>query len=156
MPIALGILAASRQIPARDLDKYEFAGELSLSGQLRPIRGALAMTFAMHRCRDQAARAFILPFANADEAALVGGGAMPRPGEVSLAHCGVLFLDELTEFDRRVQEVLRQPMTSGSITISRAAHQADFPARFQLVAAMNPCWRNGPANTPQYMRVSIK
>jgi magnesium chelatase family protein len=271
LPIALGILAASRQIPDRELDQYEFAGELSLSGQLRPIRGALAMTFAMHRCRDHAARAFILPMANGDEAALVadamiypaetllqvcahltsgdaatrlgrhrnhtatvapaypdlsdvkgqqhakramevaaagnhsllmvgppgagktmlasrfvgllppmtdeealesaavqsltrgfsaaswkvrpyrsphhttsgvalvGGGAMPRPGEISLAHCGVLFLDELPEFDRRVLEVLRQPMESGSVTISRAAHQADFPARFQLLAAMNPC-----------------
>lgn len=64
---------------------------------------------------------------------------MPRPGEVSLAHCGVLFLDELPEFDRRVLEVLRQPMESGRITISRAARQADFPARFQLIAAMNPC-----------------
>jgi magnesium chelatase family protein len=271
LPIALGILAASGQIPGRDLDKYEFAGELSLSGLLRPIRGALAMTFAMHRSRDRAARAFILPLANAEEAALmgdaeiypaetllqvcahfaaadpgsrlqrhrnkplgeppsyldfsdvkgqqhakramevaaagshslllvgppgagktmlasrfvgllppmtdeealesaavqsltrgfsaanwkvrpyrsphhtssgvalVGGGNLPRPGEISLAHCGVLFLDELPEFDRRVLEVLRQPMESGNITISRAAHQADFPARFQLIAAMNPC-----------------
>lgn len=64
---------------------------------------------------------------------------MPRPGEVSLAHHGVLFLDELPEFDRRVLEVLRQPMESGRVTISRAASQADFPARFQLIAAMNPC-----------------
>jgi magnesium chelatase family protein len=271
LPIALGILAASGQIPGNRLDHYEFAGELSLSGELRPIRGALAMTFAMHRCVDANPRAFILPLANADEAALVtdaaiypaetllqvcahfaaadggsglvrhhsqpkidalgypdfsdvkgqlrakralevaaagshsvllvgppgagktmlaarfvgllpqmtdqealesaavqsltggfcvarwkmrpyrsphhttsgvalvGGGNVPRPGEVSLAHCGVLFLDELPEFDRRVLEVLRQPLESGRITISRAAHQADFPARFQLIAAMNPC-----------------
>ncbi|MCE3000754.1 MAG: ATP-binding protein, partial [Betaproteobacteria bacterium] len=71
--------------------------------------------------------------------ALVGGGGHPRPGEVSLAMHGVLFLDELPEFERRVLEVLREPLESGRITISRAAHQADFPARFQLVAAMNPC-----------------
>lgn len=270
LPIALGILAASRQLRGELLDGFEFAGELSLSGELRPVRGALAMTFAMQRQRE-GARAIVLPAANADEAALVedaavyparsllevcahfssmpdaprlarhrraapqaapvypdfaevkgqqqakralevaaaglhsvllvgppgagksmlaarfpgllpplgahealesaavqslaggfsperwgrrpfrsphhtssavalvGGGHLPRPGEVSLAHHGVLFLDELPEFDRRVLEVLREPLESGTITISRAAHQADFPARFQLIAAMNPC-----------------
>jgi magnesium chelatase family protein len=70
---------------------------------------------------------------------VIGGGSQPRPGEVSLAHHGVLFLDELPEYDRRVLEVLREPIESGHITISRAARQAEFPARFQLVAAMNPC-----------------
>jgi magnesium chelatase family protein len=272
LPIALGILAASGQMPAAELNQYEFAGELSLSGELRPIRGALAMTFAMHRTGASGRQpAFILPRANADEAALVtnavifpadsllqvcahfaagsvdsrlirhvarldparpdypdfsdvkgqiqakralevaaagghsvlmvgppgtgksmlaarfpgilppmtdeealesaavqsltsgfttarwkvrpyraphhtasgvalvGGGSSPRPGEISLAHRGVLFLDELPEFDRKVLEVLREPLESGQITISRAARQADFPARFQLVAAMNPC-----------------
>jgi magnesium chelatase family protein len=70
---------------------------------------------------------------------LVGGGSHPRPGEISLAHNGVLFLDELPEFPRAVLEVLREPLESGRVTISRAARQADFPARFQLLAAMNPC-----------------
>jgi magnesium chelatase family protein len=281
LPIALGILAASGQMPAAELDGYEFAGELSLSGALRPIRGALAMTYAMLQGQAidssgaTSSRAFILPRASADEAALVaqaviypadslldvcahfcaeengarlqrhtcsrqartnadtmsapdfaevkgqaharraleiaaagghsllmsgppgsgksmlatrfpgilppmtdaealecaavqslaggfqvanwkrrpfraphhtasgvalvGGGGTPRPGEISLAHRGVLFLDELPEFDRRVLEVLREPLESGRITISRAARQADFPARFQLLAAMNPC-----------------
>lgn len=269
LPIALGILAASGQIPGDTLAQYEFAGELSLSGELRPIRGALAMTYAMYRTAGKLS--FVLPRANADEAALVedahiypadsllqvaahftgqspetrlsrhragnrsgtasypdfsdvkgqlqarralevaacgahsvilvgppgtgksmlasrfpgilptmnddealeaaavqsltrgfslaqwkvrpyrhphhtasaaalvGGGGTPRPGEISLAHRGVLFLDELPEFDRRVLEVLREPLESGSVTISRAARQADFPARFQLIAAMNPC-----------------
>lgn len=265
LPIALGILAASGQIPDRGLGACEFAGELALTGELRPVRGALAMALAV--ARD--GRAFVLPAANAAEAALaaqavvhpagslgevcahlagravlpratpaaasaaavhpdlmdvkgqgharraleiaaagghsllmigppgtgktmlaqrlpgilppmteqeavesaaiqslgssgfdvrtwrqrpyraphhtasavalVGGGGNPRPGEVSMAMHGVLFLDELPEFERRVLEVLREPLESGRITVSRAARQADFPAQFQLVAAMNPC-----------------
>ncbi|MGH8125882.1 MAG: YifB family Mg chelatase-like AAA ATPase [Rhodanobacteraceae bacterium] len=84
-------------------------------------------------------RPYRAPHHTASGVALVGGGSHPRPGEISLAHHGVLFLDELPEFDRRVLEVLREPMESGHIVISRAARHAEFPARFQLVAAMNPC-----------------
>jgi magnesium chelatase family protein len=84
-------------------------------------------------------RPFRAPHHTASGVALVGGGGTPRPGEITLAHLGVLFLDELPEYDRRVLEVLREPLETGVITISRAARQADFPARFQLVAAMNPC-----------------
>lgn len=82
---------------------------------------------------------FRAPHHTASAAALVGGGSNPMPGEISLAHNGTLFLDELPEFDRKVLEVLREPLETGHITISRAARQADFPARFQLIAAMNPC-----------------
>ena len=84
-------------------------------------------------------RPFRSPHHTASGIALVGGGSKPAPGEISLAHQGVLFLDELTEFDRHALDVLREPMETGTITISRAARQADFPAQFQLIAAMNPC-----------------
>lgn len=84
-------------------------------------------------------RAFRSPHHTASAVALAGGGSSPRPGEISLAHHGVLFLDELPEWSRSALEVLRQPLESGSVTVSRAARQCDFPARFQLVAAMNPC-----------------
>ncbi|MDB5845057.1 MAG: Mg chelatase, subunit ChlI [Polaromonas sp.] len=278
LPIALGILAASGQIDARKLAGFEFAGELSLGGDLRPVRGSLAMSLAIAKpvrgaplplprlvlpegsaqeaalvpqaevyraqhlldvvrqflpgdgvpeaaegwmrvassapsrqpaypdladVKGQAAArraleiaaagghsilmvgspgsgksmlaqrfAGLLPPMTTDEAletaavaslggrftldhwavrptcaphhtasavALVGGGSPPRPGEISLAHRGVLFLDELPEFPRAALEALREPLETGHITISRAAQRAEFPARFQLIAAMNPC-----------------
>lgn len=265
LPIALGILAASDQLPVDKLPEHEFIGELALGGELHAVRGALPSSIASAQCH----RALVLPECNAEEAALadnchvlgalhllnvcahlrgesllaetratigrndeniadlsdvkgqhlakralevaaagghnllmcgppgtgksmlasrlpgilppmtpaeardaatvasvshggfrpdqwgvrpfraphhtasgvalVGGGSSPRPGEISLAHTGVLFLDELPEFSRQVLDVLREPMESGRITISRALRQAEFPARFQLVAAMNPC-----------------
>jgi magnesium chelatase family protein len=267
LAIALGILAASRQINADKLSEYEFVGELALNGDLRPVRGILPMALAARNLQRQVVvpaqnaaeanlvsgvsilpvqnlleicahlqdhtkiepyaeqipdavnathiadlgevrgqhhakralevaaagghnllmlgppgtgktmlasrlpsilppmtesealeaativsitrngfdaqnwgiRPFRTPHHTASGVALVGGGSHPRPGEISLAHNGVLFLDELPEFDKRVLEVLREPMESGHITISRAAQQAEFPANFQLIAAMNPC-----------------
>ena len=276
LPIAVGILAASGQIDGTKLAGHEFAGELSLSGELRPVRGALAMSLALHAGKvvaqlvlppDSAEEAALVPDAQVyrakhlldvvshflpqapdapaaeasagwsritaapievsahyadmadvkgqtgakraleiaaagghslllmgppgsgksmlaqrfagllpamtvDEAlqsaaiasisgrfllehwaqrptcsphhtasavALVGGGSPPRPGEISLAHHGVLFLDELPEFPRAALEALREPLESGTITISRAARRSEFPARFQMIGAMNPC-----------------
>src|SRR6185437_43364 len=106
---------------------------------------SLAGRFTIERWRT---RPFRAPHHTASAVALVGGGGIPRPGEISLAHHGVLFLDELPEWDRHVIEVLREPLESGSILVSRAARQTVFPAQFQLVAAMNPCpcgWLGHPS-----------
>jgi magnesium chelatase family protein len=115
-------------LPALTFDEaLECTAIHSVAGALPPGTGLLA------------ARPFRAPHHTISNVALVGGGALPRPGEISLAHNGVLFLDEMPEFDRRVLEVLRQPLEEGRVTIARAARTAIFPARFVLVAAMNPC-----------------
>lgn len=282
LAIALGIIVASGQLPEKSTDKFEFCGELALSGEIRPILGEIPLAIA---CRD-AGRAAILPMSNAQQAqlipdaavhgathllqihsfllsqqalpaippllpsqhamlldladvkgqaqakralelaaagehnlimfgppgtgksmlaqrlpailpplneaealataaiysiagitrdqqhwqqrpfraphhtasavALVGGGSVPRPGEISLAHHGILFLDELTEFPRKVLDVLREPLETGTIHVSRAARQAEFPAQFQLIAALNPSptghHEDGRANHAEVLR----
>ena len=112
--------------PMTEAEALESAALASLAGALRS-----AQRWARRPLR--------APHHTASAVALVGGGSPPRPGEISLAHHGVLFLDELPEFPRAALEALREPLETGRITISRAARQAEFPARFQLVAAMNPC-----------------
>jgi magnesium chelatase family protein len=102
--------------------------------QVASVAGTLASGQAL-----VTARPFRAPHHTVSDAGLIGGGTVPRPGEVSLAHHGVLFLDELPEFKKSVLEVLRQPLESGQVTVTRAAASVDFPARFMLVAAMNPC-----------------
>jgi magnesium chelatase family protein len=111
--------------PLTEAEALEVAALASLAGR-----------FDARRFRERPCRA---PHHTASAAAIVGGGSHPRPGEISLAHHGVLFLDELPEWDRRVLEVLREPLETGVVNIARAARQASFPAQFQLVAAMNPC-----------------
>jgi len=118
-----------------------------LPGILPPMTDseALASAALLSRCAPQSAQArwrhrpFRTPHHSASPAALIGGGNPPKPGEVTLAHLGVLFLDELPEFERRTLEMLREPLETGHITISRSGNQTDFPAACQLIAAMNPC-----------------
>jgi magnesium chelatase family protein len=111
--------------PPQAHEALESAALWSQAGQLKVERWGQRPTRSPHH--------------TATAVALVGGGSPPRPGEISLAHHGVLFLDELPEFPRHALEALREPLESGVITLSRAARQAEFPARFQFIAAMNPC-----------------
>ncbi|MBB3194738.1 YifB family Mg chelatase-like AAA ATPase [Roseateles terrae] len=111
--------------PMEEAEALESAAVLSINGQFRPELWAQ--------------RPYRSPHHSASAAALIGGGSPPRPGEITLAHHGVLFLDELPEFQRHALEALREPLETGRIHIARSCHQAEFPAQFQLIAAMNPC-----------------
>lgn len=116
------------------------AGILPTMGEVEALESAAIWSVSSQGFTNEQwmRRPFRAPHHTASGVALIGGGSTPRPGEISLAHHGVLFLDELPEFDRRALEVLREPMETGRIVISRAARQVEFPAAFQLVAAMNP------------------
>lgn len=119
--------------PLSEEEALESAAVLSLAGEFDAGRWA--------------ERPYRAPHHSASVAALVGGGSIPRPGEISLAHRGVLFLDELPEFQRPAIEALREPLETGQVNVARAARRVCFPAQFQLVAAMNPCpcgWRGEP------------
>ncbi len=118
----------------------------SLPGLLPPLRDETAREVAMIQSlssrgglRHRPRRPFRAPHHSISQAALIGGGAEALPGEVSLAHGGVLFLDELPEFSRAALEALREPLEAGEVVVARARHRARYPARFQLLAAMNPC-----------------
>ncbi|MCA1562761.1 MAG: ATP-binding protein [Acidobacteria bacterium] len=177
LPIALGILAATGLVTRRDIDDVVVIGELSLDGGIQTARGVLPIAAAARRERlgglllpsrnrreasaveglalypvrslGEAVEALNdLTAFNISDVALVGGGSVPHPGEISLAHHGVLFLDEMPEFSRHVLEVLRQPLEEGCIRIARSARTAVFPAGFMLVGAMNPC-PCGYLNHPQ-------
>lgn len=124
--------------PLSEEELLEVAAVASVSRQSRPVSG----------------RPFRSPHHSASTAALVGGGSHPRPGEISLAHHGVLFLDELPEFSRAVIEALREPLESGRIHVVRAARASEFPAAFQLVAAMNPCPCGYHGDTEHHCRCS--
>jgi len=131
-PPGSGKTMLSRRLPTI-LPPLSFSEAVEVT-QVASVAGVLPTGQAL-----VAQRPFRSPHHTVSDVGLIGGGTVPRPGEVSLAHHGVLFLDELPEFKKSVLEVLRQPMESGQVTITRAAATVDFPARFMLVAAMNPC-----------------